>query len=297
MKATIFNIQKFSIHDGPGIRTVVFFKGCPLHCAWCSNPESQSTHIELTYNPSVCQHCLTCLHQCPTQAITHIQNKIHFDPKKCTLCFQCIKACPMQAIDKEGEDKEIEEIVQEVLKDVPFYEESGGGVTFSGGEFLSQPKAASELARQLKTYHLHLACETTGFCAHDTFKEVIAPFDLLLFDMKHHDPKKHKRYTGVSNDLIIKNLTYAIEQGKDVIARIPVIPHVNDDLADARQFTDLLQTIGIKQVDLLPFHQFGQNKYDLLDQSYIMKDVPALHPEDLKDYQQVFLDRGFDCHL
>ena len=135
MKATIFNIQKFSIHDGPGIRTVVFFKGCPLHCAWCSNPESQSTHIELTYNSSVCQHCLTCLNQCPVQAITHIQNKIHFDPKKCTLCFQCIKVCPMQAIDKEGENKEIEEIVQEVLKDMPFYEESGGGVTFLAVSF------------------------------------------------------------------------------------------------------------------------------------------------------------------
>lgn len=297
MKATIFNIQKFSIHDGPGIRTVVFFKGCPLHCAWCSNPESQSTHIQLTYNLSVCQHCLTCLHQCPTQAITHTQNKIHFDSKKCTLCLQCIEACPMQAIDKEGEDKAIEDIVQEVLKDVPFYEESGGGVTFSGGEFLSQPKAALELACQLKAHHLHLACETTGFCAHDTFKKVIAPFDLLLFDMKQHDPKKHQQYTGVSNDLIIKNLTYAIKQGKDVIARIPVIPCVNDDLTDARQFSQLLQRIGIKRVDLLPFHQFGQNKYELLDQSYEMKDVPALHPEDLKAYQQIFLDDGLDCHL
>ena len=203
----------------------------------------------------------------------------------------------MQAIDKEGENKEIEEIVQEVLKDMPFYEESGGGVTFSGGEFLSQPQAALELAHQLKAHHIHLACETTGFCAHDTFKEVIAPFDLLLFDMKHHNAKKHQQYTGVSNDLIIKNLSYAVSQGKDVIARIPVIPHVNDRLTDAKEFAQLLQTIGIKSVDLLPFHQFGQNKYELLDQSYTMKDIPALHPEDLSAYQQVFLDHGFDCHL
>lgn len=297
MKATIFNIQKFSIHDGPGIRTVVFFKGCPLHCSWCSNPESQSTQVQLTYNSSLCQHCLTCLHQCPTHAITHQNNQICFDVKKCVLCMQCIQACPMQAIDKEGEDEELDEIVQEVLKDLPFYEESGGGVTFSGGEFLSQPQAALALAHQLKVQHIHLACETTGYCDHETFKTVIEPFDLLLFDMKHYDSKKHQHYTGVPNELIIQNMTYAVTHGKEVIARIPVIPEVNHQLEDAIQFSQLLQKIGIKRIDLLPFHQFGQNKYDLLNKPYEMKDTPALHPEDLKEYQQVFLDNGFDCRI
>jgi len=294
-KGIIFNIQKFSIHDGPGIRTTVFLKGCPLRCQWCSNPESQLKKVQILHDQDKCVHCLSCLNTCPHDAIKYIEHKIIIDHQQCAGCLSCVNSCPQNALKNEGEYKEIEEIVRICMQDIDFYEESGGGITISGGEGMSQPAFLKELVQRLKENHLHLAIETTGFIKAEIFEELAFMFDLLLFDVKHYDPKKHQMKTGVSNELIIRNLTWAITQGIEVLPRIPVIPDFNSSLEDAHGFAKLLKQVGASKVQLLPFHQFGEKKYDLLNKDYAYKNKKALYPEDLKDYQQVFLNEHIDC--
>jgi len=292
-----FNIQKFSIHDGPGIRTTVFFKGCPLKCKWCANPESQLENIQILCDHKKCLKCQTCLRHCPSQAIYFEDNKIkvHFD--KCIGCLQCVDMCPVDALSHEGEHKTIQEIVEICMQDIDFYEESHGGVTISGGEGMAQPQFLQNLIKALKEKHIHLAIETTGYIEENIFHDLAEKFDLLLFDIKHYDSKKHFKGTGVYNDLIIKNLKWAIENNIDVLPRIPVIPEFNDSLEDARGMAQLLKKVKAKKVQLLPFHQFGEKKYELLNKEYAYKNVKALHPEDLKDYQQMFIKEGLDCFI
>ena len=294
-KGIIFNIQKFSIHDGPGIRTTVFLKGCPLKCAWCSNPESQLEQVQILYDQSKCAHCLSCLNICPHSAIKYIDNKIVIDYKKCIGCLSCIDACFQDALKNEGEYINIDDIVDICLQDKVFYEESNGGITISGGEGMSQPNFLKKLAHELKKHDLHLAIETTGYIKPNIFKELAPMFDLLLFDIKHYDSQKHFQGTHVHNDLIIQNLKWSIEQNIDVLPRIPVIPDFNNALDDAKEIAKLLKDVGILKVQLLPFHQFGEKKYELLNREYHLKNKKALHPEDLKEYQQIFLDKGIDC--
>lgn len=254
MHANIFNIQKFSIHDGPGIRTVIFFKGCPLRCLWCSNPESQST--------------------CP-QTLWNKDNS----PKIV------------------GELKSVDEILTEILKDKDFYEESGGGVTLSGGEVLVQTDAATALLSKCQGYGIHTAIETTGYAPADKFRKLISKTDLVLFDVKHYDNKKHKLYTGVPNEMILSNIQWACQANVRIIARIPVIPGINDTLEDANGFCSLLKSLNIINVNLLPFHQFGQQKYDQLNIDYKMTDAVALHPEDLVEYADVFRQSGLQIKI
>lgn len=254
-KACIFNIQKFSIHDGPGIRSVVFFKGCPLRCFWCANPESQSGIPEEMWDNQ---------------------------KKKNTIV---------------GNYRTIDEIVDEVMKDEPFYLESDGGVTFSGGEVLYQAEFATELAKVLKSKGVHLATETTGFGKKNAFKEYIAQMDLIYFDVKHYDPMKHKEGIGVDNKLILENLRYAVKNHSNLVVRIPIIPNYNDSLEDAENFVKLFKEIGITELELLPFHQFGEKKYEYLNRDYQMQDIPQLHTEDLLAHQQIFINAGIDCKV
>jgi len=254
LTACIFNIQKYSIHDGPGIRTVVFFKGCPLKCLWCSNPESQ----------------------CGTPQLA-------FDESKVPTVF--------------GEYRSVDYILKEVMKDKDFYEESNGGVTLSGGEVLLQHEFAIYLLTQLKKHGIHTACETTGYASPEIFQAFIKNIDLLLFDIKHYDSQKHYAVTNVYNEKIIHNLKTAINQGVEVIIRIPVIPGINDSLEDAQGFCKLLKEVGAIKVNLLPFHQFGQKKYSLLNKEYKFVDVAQLHEEDLQEYKEIFIQNGLDCTI
>lgn len=246
----IFNIQKFSINDGPGIRTVVFFKGCPLRCGWCSNPESQEP---------------------------------------------CIEKYPSRAPKLEGERRTVDEIMHVVMQDQPFYEESGGGVTLSGGEAMMQPEFAIELLKALKARGIHTAIETTGFASPAVFDRIVEHLDLLLFDIKHWDEEKHKAATKVSNAPILRNMKHAIAIGKDVLPRLPVIPNYNDSLNDALGFVKRLKEVGAQHVQLLPFHQFGENKYKMLGRGYAYAGMKSLHAEDLKDFQKIFVDNGIDA--
>lgn len=295
MSGTIFNIQKFSIHDGPGIRTTVFFKGCPLSCKWCANPESQSTDIQILYNKDKCCHCLKCVNSCPNKAITYKENKIIIDNKKCIGCLTCVNNCPKEALTHEGEYKEIQEIVDVCLQDKDFYEESGGGVTISGGEGMIQPIFLKKLIAELKKHDINLAIETTGYVEPDIFKDLATKFDLLLFDVKHYDSNKHLEGTGVRNELILSNLKWAINEGLNVLCRIPIIPEFNSSLEDADNLSNLLKSMNIKRAQLLPFHQFGQKKYEMLNKEYKYKDDKPLYRENLTEYQKIFLDKKIDC--
>lgn len=294
-KGITFNIQKFSIHDGPGIRTTVFFKGCPLRCEWCSNPESQIKNVQILHDQSKCSYCLSCVAACPNGAITHEDNKIIINEDKCVGCLTCVNTCPNRALSYEGDYQTIEEIVDICMQDIDFYEESGGGVTISGGEGMSQPEFLKRLIAELKKNSVHVAIETTGYVKKETFEELARELDLLLFDVKHYDREKHYNGTKVYNDLIVENLKWAIDNGIEVLPRIPVIPDFNDSLDDAEGLAELLLEVGAKKVQLLPFHQFGEKKYELLNRNYKYKNKKALYPEDLEEYQKIFLDKGLNC--
>ncbi|MCI5952254.1 MAG: glycyl-radical enzyme activating protein [Anaerostipes sp.] len=291
----IFNIQKFSLNDGPGIRTVVFLKGCPLKCRWCANPESQYPKLQILWDREACVGCNTCVSDCPSGAITNVDGNIRIQNAQCQGCHTCIAHCPEDALNAEGESKTVDEILKICLQDKDFYEESGGGVTLSGGEALMQPQFSTALLRTLKEHGIHTAMETTGFASPEVFQSVLPYLDLLLFDMKHWDEKKHKEGTGVSNTQILENLKQAIADGKDVLPRLPVIPDYNHSPADAEGFVRRLKEVGANRIQLLPFHQFGEKKYDMLHKTYAYADVPALHEEDLKEFQQVFLNHGIDA--
>ena len=290
-KGITFNIQKFSIHDGPGIRTTVFFKGCPLRCEWCSNPESQIKNVQILHDQSKCSYCLSCVAACPNGAITYEDNKIIINEDKCVGCLTCVNSCPNRALSYEGDYQTIEEIVDICMQDIDFYEESGGGVTISGGEGMSQPEFLKKLISELKKNSVHVAIETTGYVKKETFEELARELDLLLFDVKHYDREKHYNGTKVYNDLIVENLKWAIDNGIEVLPRIPVIPDFNDSLEDAEGLAELLVEVGAKKVQLLPFHQFGEKKYELLNRNYKYKNKKALYPEYLEEYKKIFLDK------
>lgn len=286
----IFNIQKFCIHDGPGIRTTVFFKGCPLRCRWCANPESQEAHRQIMYDRASCLHCGCCVKACPNGGIRLTEQGVVFDRDLCTGCGSCVNVCTIyggKALSMQGERKTVEEVAAEVLKDQVFYQSSGGGVTFSGGEVLSQLDFAEALASRLKHHNIHIACETTGYTSPEDFNRLTAFCDLLLFDVKHYDDAMHQKGTGVSNVQILANLRAAVSTGKQVIARIPVIPGFNDRPGDTEGFGRLLRDIGIQETHLLPFHQFGQGKYEKLSMDYDYSNVPSLQKENLEPMKAV----------
>lgn len=291
----VFNIQKFSVNDGPGIRTVVFLKGCPLRCRWCANPESQLVRAEILWDENKCIGCHHCIEVCHRHAVSLKDGKITVDAAKCGSCGRCFHECPGKALKNEGELKTVKEVMDVVMQDLPFYEESGGGITLSGGEMLAQPEFAISLLKAAKENGLHTCCETTGFAKREVFASVAEYLDTILFDVKHWDSEKHKEGTAAGNELILSNLKYAISKGKDVLPRIPVIPGFNDSLRDAVNLARVIKEAGGTRCQLLPFHQFGENKYEQLGREYAYKDVTAYHREDLEDYRQAFIENGIEA--
>lgn len=291
----IFNIQKFSLHDGPGIRTVVFLKGCPLRCCWCSNPESQITKKQVLWDKDKCTSCFHCCHICSHQGISFIEGRLHIEETKCAACGLCISNCPESALKMEGEYHSVDEVMDICMQDYDFYEESHGGVTISGGEGMMYPDFVINLFKRLKEKNIHTAIETTGYVDSDVFNNVANYTDLLLFDVKHYDREKHLEGTDVYNDLIVQNLKNAIDNKRKILPRIPVIPGFNNSLKDAEGLSDLLLFVRANRVQLLPFHQFGEKKYEMLNMPYDLSSCKALYPEDLQDYQKIFTDKGLTC--
>ena len=214
---------------------------------------------------------------------------------QCLGCLRCIATCKAKALQVEGVSRDADEVVATCLQDRDFYEESQGGVTLSGGEALAQPSFAKALVLRLKQEGIHVAVETTGYIQPAVFQKLAPLFDLLLFDIKHYDTEQHVLGTGVNNDLILENLAWSVKHQLCVLPRIPIIPGYNASLQDAKGLAALLTSLSIQRVQLLPFHQFGEKKYEMLNRDYEMKHKKALYPEDLRDYQQIFLNQGIDC--
>ncbi|MBA7636542.1 Choline trimethylamine-lyase activating enzyme [subsurface metagenome] len=262
----IFDIKRYAIHDGPGIRTTVFFKGCPLNCPWCHNPESILDVPEISIRSNRCLSCGSCEAACKNGAVSREKKKFSTDMAKCVLCGACVDACPVGAREIIGRKLTLGEVLAGIERDIIFYDESGGGVTFSGGEPLMQPGFLKELLRGCKDREIHTALDTSCYAQWEVFEAVNEYVDLYLCDLKHMDAGLHERFTGVSNALILQNLKNLARLAKNIIIRIPVIPGVNDDhinMEETGRFVSSLEVV--KRIDILPYHREGRDKLKWLN--------------------------------
>lgn len=267
MKGLILNIQRYSIHDGGGIRTIVFFKGCPMHCPWCSNPESQSFHVEMGKIKNMCINCSKCTfdeNECPSGAIVHF-----------------------------GDFITVKDVIKEVLKDEIFYRTSKGGVTLSGGEVLSQPLFALELLKELKKLNIHTAIETCGQGKMENLLNIAAYTDLILFDLKIMDSTKAKNFIGANLNSILNNFKAVVSKGYKVIPRVPIIPSYTMDKENITKIIEFLKELKVKEVHLLPFHQLGSGKYHTINKIYTMENVQVPTEEEINEIKRSFELAGF----
>lgn len=270
----IFDIQRLSVHDGPGIRTTVFLKGCPLRCLWCHNPESQSFETSMGFSADKCVGCGTCTHTCPAHFV--LDGVHRYDRSLCKACGKCADACPNQAILRSGKDASSDDVMREVMKDKNFYKNSGGGVTFSGGEPLSQPKFLLELLQAAKKAGLHTAVDTSGFGKSETVREIAPCTDLFLFDWKESDEKRHTEFTGVSNQPILENLRILNTLGARVFLRCPIVPGLNDTAEHLDGIADLAAALScIEEVYVMAYHKLGDGKYTAFEIENPMQNVGA----------------------
>ncbi len=275
----IFNLQRYSLHDGPGIRTTVFLKGCPLVCWWCHNPEGISFARELIMHRHKCLGCGSCVLACLQNALSLRQGNYILDQERCNFCLQCVEVCPVEAIEPAGKWMTPAEVAGEVLKDKVFFDQSGGGVTVSGGEPLAQPDFLLALLKALKNRNIHTAVDTSGYCRWNELDRVSRVTDLFLFDLKVMDRALSKKVTGRSNQIILKNLHKLAQIHSNIHIRIPIIPTVNDDLESIESIGRYLQALGIREVSVHPYHKFGVSKYEKTGQSYRLPQINPPDPE------------------
>ena len=269
-KGLVFNIQRYSIHDGPGIRTTVFMKGCPLSCKWCSNPESQKAHPEIMTYDVRCISCHKCEEICPAGAIFFTEEGRQINWQKCNLCLECAESCPSKAIERVGNYVTVEEVLKEVLTDETFYQNSGGGLTISGGEPLLQWEFVAELCKRAKEKGIHTVLDTCGYSPWGAMKAVLRHVDLVLFDIKHMERAKHKDGTGVDNRLVLTNARKTAALVRTWF-RVPLITGFNDSIDNIRQTADFASALNIERVSILPYHELGSDKYSKLGRKYCME--------------------------
>jgi pyruvate formate lyase activating enzyme len=284
----IFDIRRFSIHDGPGIRTTVFLKGCALTCRWCHNPESRSAEPELIFRETRCAHCGECVKACPQGAITWQDDLPLTDPMRCTRCGTCAEACPSQARELLGRTWTVPGVMAQLRRDISFYDESGGGVTLSGGEPLDQPVFTAALLSACKAEDIHTALDTSGFCKWDALDDMRGDVDLFLYDIKLMDDSLHREYTGVSNRLILENLKRLAKSGHRIILRVPLINGITDGEDNLRAVAELAQSLpNILRVDLLPYHDTARLKYRRLGLEYTLAPEYSLDAGALEDHEHL----------
>ena len=286
-KAFIFNKQKYNMYDGPGVRTLVFFKGCPLRCKWCSNPEGLERKYQIMFKPTTCVSCGSCVPVCPQKIHSISSSGEHIIDRSidCIGCGQCVEACIPDALKIAGEQVPISELLEYVEQDRAFYDQSGGGVTLGGGEVTSQPEAAINLLQACKQEGLHTAIETCGYTKKETILRFAEYVDLFLFDLKHIDPDRHFELTGVRNEMILENLEELIMKRNHVKVRMPMLKGINDSDAEIRGVIEFLKPFrefkNFEGIDLLPYHKLGVNKYVQLGMDYPIEGDPSLDDADL----------------
>lgn len=293
----IFNIQKFSVHDGPGIRTTVFMKGCPLHCHWCANAESMNPKPELGIIRSRCNNCGKCVQVCTEEAISFDgSNIIHFNRNLCSACGQCLAVCYPGALTIYGKQVTVDGIFEEVSKDRMFYAGSSGGVTVSGGEPLLQAEFIAALFQRCRSAGIDTCLDTCGYAATDALKKVLAFTDHVLYDIKHMNADAHRQFTGVTNDLILRNAQVAAESGIPIIFRIPLIKGVNDTTWNIVRTARFLKTLGDGMaVELLPYHRLGIGKYQTLDKPYPGEAFLAPSGGEIAALKEIFAEYSIPC--
>lgn len=269
VSASIANISRGSLHDGPGVRTVVYFKGCGLRCAWCHNPETFSAAKQVLYASSQCIHCGRCVEICPEHHTVH-GNDMIFRRDGCTSCGNCVKACPSLALRLCGEEMSVDDLFAQLKKDLHYYRASGGGVTFSGGECLLHPRFVAKIAEKCKAENIHTAVESAFFVPWENVEQVLPFVDLFFADLKIPDPQKHRKFTGQDNRLIIDNISRLSEIHNNIILRIPVIPGVNDRDDDIDGFANIIRTFGkgVKGIELLKYNNLAESKYESAGETY-----------------------------
>ena len=272
----IFDIKRYAIHDGPGIRTTIFFKGCPMQCRWCHNPEGIGREPEIVFREERCRDCDDCLKVCAEGAIVKEDRSKVVEKEKCNLCGECLRVCGTGALEVIGNEMSVGEVMNDIERDVVFFDESGGGVTFSGGEPLFQLEFLRELLKQCEEKSIHTTVDTSGYCSFDALDGIQDWVDLFLYDLKVLDDHVHKEYTGVSNAPILENLKKLSSCGNAVVIRIPIIHGVNDSDAHIKDVVNFLSPLkNIQEITLLPYHKFGVSKYSLLNSpNMVIEDFP-----------------------
>jgi pyruvate formate lyase activating enzyme len=308
---TIFDIKKYAIHDGPGIRTTVFFQGCPLNCWWCHNPEGLSHQPVLLYRANRCVLCGSCVEACPQKGIEirsgpspHTPlpvgegNIAVTDHTKCDVCGECAEVCYYGAREISGREMTLAEVLAEIERDVPFYDQSGGGVTFSGGEPLLQPVFLAALLRECKAREIHTVVDTSGFAAWEVVDSIRNNVDLFLYDLKLMDDSRHKKYTGVSNQLILSNLKRLADGGQQIEIRIPLIPGINDDVENLQQTTKFIARLpNITGIELMGYHNIAAAKYAALGRDSPLPDTAPPQEEDMRNSARYFEDVGMSVKV
>jgi len=291
-KGIIFDVKKYAIDDGPGIRTTVFFKGCPLRCWWCHNPEGQVLEPELMYKRNRCNGCDECVTNCPKDAISRVSQYVSVNREQCNLCGKCSLGCPSDALMIVGKKMEVGEVVKEIEKDVLFYDESEGGVTFSGGEPLFQLDFLNALLEECGKRNISTAVDTCGYASYETIDKIRDKVDLFLYDIKMMDDEKHRKYTGVSNKPILENFKKLTENGSNLLIRFAIIPGINDDEDNITKTAEFILSHGINQINLLPYHRAGIEKYKSLNKAYKIEKTQPPSDQDLRAIKEKLATLG-----